>query len=105
MGDVTPRSRRLRRALRQGHVATYLTWGVVGSLDKRGRAVRWDTTQNDTFVLVSLLECQKYPVVKSNHGHIPLDDRPGLNAPWVLLTPCQKCPVCVKMHHRYFSHG
>ncbi len=37
-------------------------------------------------------------VVKTTYQHFPLDGRPCQNARWVVLTLCQKSPVCVRMH-------
>ncbi len=45
-----------------------------------------------------LSECQKGRVVKTTYQHFPLDGHPCQNALWVLLTPCQNSPVCVRMH-------
>ncbi len=49
--------------------------------------------------------CQKYPQALSTRQSSGPQYPMGHNTPWVLLTPCQKCPVCVKMHHGYFSQG
>ncbi len=47
----------------------------------------------------TLSECQKGRVVKNTYQHFPLDGRPCQNALWVLRTPCQNSPICVRMHH------
>ncbi len=48
--------------------------------------------------LHTLSECQKGRVVKTTYEHFPLDGRPCQNARWVVLTPCQNSPICVRMH-------